>query len=268
MLETRNKPDTNTLATSCLTQNPIKIKNKKSMKTLLLFTIAIITLNSCSSDPDEILKPNLSFNIENSTVIASSEISITNTTTNQNGGYIWEVISSSGTETFTSQNLTFNANRVGEYTIRLKSNQFDLQTEQTLNAVRPSLLKLNNITLTDIPQSYNSLYFKILKSSDFTYTYTSQTQQNISSLFPNTTDWNVTFPGNTIVITGDPSVSSGYFIEFYDENDNMVTQIEPFLNLYPEFQSIEYIAGDKELITTTSCTNCGYFKITANFSFQ
>ncbi|MDV7188455.1 hypothetical protein R3X25_14275 [Lutibacter sp. TH_r2] len=237
------------------------------MKKLLLLTIAIITLNSCSSDSDE-FQPNLSFNLENDIAIASSDIKATNTTTNENGGYIWEVISSSEIKTFTTKDLNFSANRVGEYTIRLKSKQFDIQTEQTINIIRPSLLKLNNITLDDVPQSYNSLYFKILKTSNYTYTYTSQTQQNISSVFPSTTDWNVSYPGNTIVITDKPSNFSGYIIEFYDGNDNLVTQIEPFIDLYPDFSSTEFIAEEKELTTSTNCTNCDYFKIIADISFQ
>ncbi|WP_417212474.1 hypothetical protein [Bizionia sp.] len=236
------------------------------MKKLLLLTIAIITLNSCASD-DEEFQPNLSFNIENGNRIASSKINATNTTTNQNGGFIWEVISNSGIETYTSLNLSFNANRVGEYTIRLKSTQFDLQTEQTINITRPSFLKLNNISLKDIPQNYSSLYFKILKSSDFSYTYTSQTQQNINSIVPSATDWNVGSPGNTIVLA-DGNNLDGYFIEFYDGNDNLVTRIQSISNWYPESQLTEFVAGEKELITTTGCTNCDYFEIIANFSFQ
>ena len=125
------------------------------MKKLLLFTIAIITLNSCSSDDE--LQPNLSFNIETGSRIASSEINVTNTTTNPNGSYIWEVVSNSGTETFTTQNLSFNANRIGEYTIKLKSSQFDLETEQTIEITRPSILRFNKVTLKDIPQNYSSL---------------------------------------------------------------------------------------------------------------
>jgi len=238
------------------------------MKKLLLFTIAIIMLNSCSSDSDE-LQPNLSFNIESGSTIASSEINVTNTTTNQNGGYIWEVISNSGTETFTSQNLSFDANRVGEYTIRLKSNQFDLQTEQTLNITSPTFLKFDKISLKDIPQNYSSLYFKILKSplsGTMTYTYTSPTRQNISSLVPSATTWNVDFPGNTIEISDEANDSATYLIEFYDGNDNLVTRINGFTNIY--FDSSEFVAGEEDFTTTSFCTNCDYFEVTNEFSFQ
>lgn len=238
------------------------------MKKLLLLTIAIITLNSCSSDSDE-LQPNLSFNIESGSRIASSEINATNTTTNQNGGYIWEVISSSGTETFTSQNLSFEAKRIGTYTIRLKSNQFDLQTEQTVNITRPTFLKFDKLSLKDIPQNYSSLYFKILKSpltGATSYTYTSPTRQNISSLVPSATTWNVDFPGNSITITDEANDSASYLVEFYDGNDNLVTRLNGFANIY--FDTSEFVAGEEEITTSSFCTNCDYFETTAEFSFQ
>ncbi len=241
------------------------------MKKLLLLTIAIATMLSCSSDSDE-LKPNLSFNIESGQRVASSEISIVNTTTNQNGGYIWEVTSNYGTETYTSQNLSFDANRLGDYTIRLKSSQFDLQTEQTINITRPTFLKFDKLSLKDIPQNYSSLYFKILKSpltGAMSYTYTSPTQQNISNFFPDLTDWNVDFPGNIIQLSdGSNGVddASTYMIEFYDGNDNLVTRINGFTNIY--FDSSEFVAGEEELTTTSFCTNCDYFEVIAEFSFQ
>ena len=240
------------------------------MKKLLLLTIAIITLNSCSSDDGE-LQPNLSFNIENGSRVASSEINVTNTTTNQNGGYIWEVISSFGTETYTTQNLTFSANRIGEYTIRLKSNQFDLQTEQTINTTRPSTLLFNKLTLKDIPQNYSSLYFKINKITlnGTSYTYTSPPRQNVSSLVPNVTDWNVDIPGNIIQINDGSNANNSavYQVEFYDENDNLVTKISSFGDTY--FDSSEFKAGEEELTTTSiGCSTCDYFEIIADFSFQ
>nr|WP_321230742.1 hypothetical protein [uncultured Psychroserpens sp.] len=242
------------------------------MKKLLLLTIAIITLNSCSSDSDE-FQPNLSFNIENGSRIASSTINVTNTTTNQNGGYIWEVITSSGITTYTSLNLSFDANRIGEYTIRLKSSQYDLQTEQTINITRPTFLKFNELNLKTIPQNYSSLYFKILKSpitGNSSYTYTSATRQNVNSLVPSVTDWNIdSLSGNTIQISdGSNGVDDAntYFIEFYDGNDNLVTRINPFSNLY--LGNTEFIAGEIELTTTTTCNNCDYFKVLAEFSFQ
>lgn len=238
------------------------------MKKLLLLTIAIITLNSCSSDSDE-LQPNLSFNIESGSRIASSEINATNTTTNENGGYIWEVISSSGTETFTSKNLSFDAKRIGNYTIRLKSNQFDLQSEQTLTITKPTFLKFDKLALKDIPQNYSSLYFKILKSQltgATSYTYTSPTRQNISSLAPSATVWNVEFPGNTIEITDESNSYASYLIEFYDGNDNLVTRLNGFTNIY--FDTSEFVAGEAELTTSSICTNCDYFEVTTDFSFQ
>ena len=96
------------------------------MRKLLLLSIAIITLNSCSSDDGE-NNPNLSFTITSTNLLASSEINATNTSTNYNGNYIWEVSSSFGTESFTTENLTFTANRVSDYTIKLKQVQANLK---------------------------------------------------------------------------------------------------------------------------------------------
>ncbi|MEP0265479.1 hypothetical protein [Dokdonia sp.] len=240
------------------------------MKKLIILSIAIITLHSCSSDSDE-FQPNLSFNIESGSRIASSEINITNTTTNQNGGYIWEVISDFGVETFTSQNLNFNANRIGDYTIRLRSNQFDIQTEQAITITRPSSLLFNTLTLKDIPQNYNSLYFRInkLTLNGTSYTYTSQTRQNISSIVPSATDWTIDFPGNTIQLNNGSNANNTavYQIEFYDENDNLVTKMNSFGDTY--FDSNEFIAGEEVINTTTiGCSNCDFFEIIAEFSFQ
>ncbi len=240
------------------------------MKKLIVLTIALIALHSCSSDSDE-FQPNLSFNIESGSSVASSEINITNTTTNQNGGYIWEVISDFGTETFTTQNLRFNANRIGDYTIRLQSNQFDVQTEQTITITRPSRLLLNTVTLREIPQNYNALYFRINKITlnGSSYTYTSPTRQNISSIFPDTTDWTVDFPGNTIPLSDGSNADAiaSYQIEFYDGNDNLVTRINSFTDIY--FDTSEFIAGDVQLNTTSiGCTNCDFFEVIAEFSFE
>jgi hypothetical protein len=240
------------------------------MKKLIVLTIAIITLYSCSSDTDE-FQPNLSFNIESGSSVASSEINVTNTTTNQNGGYIWEVISDFGTETFTSQNLRFSANRIGDYTIRLQSNQFDLQTEQTITITRPSRLLFNTLTLKDIPQDYDALYFRIHKLglNGTSYTYTSQTRQNISSIVPSTTDWTVDFPGNTILLNdgSDVDIIAVYQIEFYDGNDNLVTKMSTFDDTY--FDSNEFVAGEEQLNTTTiGCADCDFFEVIAAFSFQ
>jgi len=240
------------------------------MKKILLLTIALITLNSCSSDSEE-LQPNLSFNIENGSRVASSQINVTNTTTNQNGGYIWEVISSNGTETYTSQNLSFDANRIGDYTIKLKSNQFDLQTEQTISITRPSTLFFNTLSLKDIPQNYSSLYFQIkrITLSGASYTYTSPPRQNVNSLVPNLTDWNIDIPGNVIQLSdgSDVNDSQVYIVEFYDDNDDLVTKINQFGNVY--FDSSVFSAGEEELTTTADgCSDCDYFEVIADFSFQ
>lgn len=242
------------------------------MKRIFLLTIALITLNSCGTDEDE-LQPNLSFNIENGSRFASSNINVTNTTTNQNGGYIWEVISDFETQTFTTQDLTFDANRIGDYIIRLKSNQFDIQTEDTITITRPQALFFEKVTLKDIPQNYSSLYFKIFEirlNGSNSYTYTSQARQNISSLFPETIDWNIDFPGNIIGLDdGSNSTQNGavYQVEFYDNNDNLITKINPFSNTY--FNTSEFKAGDKEFTTTSNnCSGCDYFEVTFQFSFN
>lgn len=240
------------------------------MKKVFLLAIIVMALHSCSSNADE-FQPNLSFNIESGSRVASSEINVTNTTTNQNGGYIWEVISDFGTETFTSQNLSFNANRIGDYTIRLQSNQFDIQTEQTISITRPSRLLLNKVTLREISQDYNALYFRINKVTlnGSSYTYTSPTRQNISSIFPNTTDWTVDFPGNIIPLSdgSDPDAIASYQIEFYDGNDNLVTRMNSFSDIY--FDTSEFTTGEVQLNTTSiGCSNCDYFEVIAEFSFE
>jgi hypothetical protein len=242
------------------------------MKHLNFFiTIFIaITILACSSDADE-NNPNLSFSIENGNRFASSEINITNTSTNYTGDYIWDVNSVFGTETFTSQNLTFNANRVSDYTISLRSESNDFETEQTISITQPSILVFNTITLIDIPQNYDALYFKLnrITINGATTVYTSGERQNISSLAPSVIDWDVDFPSNAVELTDGSDVNeiATYQVEFYDGNDNLVTKLNSFGNLYD--MNSQYAAGEIELTTISSgCTNCDYFEVLADFAFR
>ena len=240
----------------------------KVIKTILL-SIAIITLNSCSSD-DSDNNPNLSFNITSANLIASSEINATNTSTNYNGSYTWEVTSPFGTETFSTENLTFNANRVTDYTIKLKTSSNEFETEQSITTTQPSILEFKKLTLQDIPQNYDALYFQInrITVDGTTTTYTSATRQNISSLAPSLVDWNIDLPANRIDLTDGSDVNEieVYQIEFFDGNDNLVTRLNSFGNLFD--MNSEYVAGEEELTTTSNnCNNCDFFEVLADFGF-
>ncbi|GHC42983.1 hypothetical protein [Ulvibacter litoralis] len=257
------------------------------MKKLVLLTLAIITLNSCLSN-DEEFQPTLSFNIESGRTIASSEINITNTSTNQNGlytwelsngtatnsngDYTWEVTSNNGTETFTTNNLSFYANYIGDYTITLKSNLFDLQIEETITTTRPQALVFDKVTLKDIPQDYSSLYFKILEirlDGTTSYTYTSYTKHHVYSFFPENTEWDVDLTGHIIAINDGSNTNdiASYQVEFYDNNDNLVTKINAFGNTY--FDTSEFKAGEEEFTTTSNgCAGCDYFEVIFDFSFN
>jgi len=237
------------------------------MKNILLISIAIITLFSCSSDDTDAV---LSFNINSGDRVASSEITIINTSTNYFGSYIWEVTSDYGTQTYTTENLTFNANRVSDYIIKLKSTTDNLETQQSITIYQPSKLLFNKLSLKSIPQNYNSLYFKIYKyninGDPNTYIYTSQTRENISSIFPENTNWIIEIPYNIYPIYDDINVST-FRIEFYDSNDDLVTRLDSFSNLYSDVS--EYVAGEEELRTSTiGCNDCDYFEVLADFSFQ
>jgi len=235
------------------------------MKNILLISIAIITLFSCSSDDNDAA---LSFNINSGDKVASSKITIINTSTNYFGNYIWEVTSDYGTQTYTTNNLSFYANRIGDYTIKLKSTTDNLETEQAITITRPSKMLFNKLTLKSIPHDYNSLYFKLntLTTGGNTYIYTSQTRTQIISIFPELTEWNIDFPYNIIDVSNDAEFLV-YQIEFYDNNDNLVTKLDAFSNIYSD--GSEFVAGEEELRTSTiSCSDCDYFEVLADFSFQ
>lgn len=240
------------------------------MKKLLLLSIAIITLNSCSSDDSE-NNPNLSFNITSTNLLASSEINATNTSTNYNGNYIWEVSSAFGTETFSTQNLTFNANRVADYTIKLKTSSNEFETEQSITTTQPTRLEFKKLTLKDIPQNYSALYFQInrISTSGSTTIYTSATRQNISALAPSVVDWNIDIVNGIYNLTDGSDVNdlNAYQIEFFDSNNNLVTKLNSFDNLYTT--NSEYLAGEIELTTNSNnCNNCDYFEVLADFGFR
>tara|TARA_R100001198_G_C5188513_1_gene182136 strand:+ start:227 stop:952 length:726 start_codon:yes stop_codon:yes gene_type:complete len=240
------------------------------MRKLLLLSIAIITLNSCSSDDGE-NNPNLSFTITSTNLLASSEINATNTSTNYNGNYIWEVSSSFGTESFTTENLTFTANRVSDYTIKLKTSSSEFETEQTITTTQPTRLEFKKLTLQDIPQNYSALYFQInrISTSGSTTIYTSATRQNISSLAPSVVNWNIDMANGIYNLTDGSDVNdlNVYQIEFFDGNDNLVTKLNTFDNLYD--MNSQYVAGEIEITTTsTNCNNCDYFEVLADFGFR
>jgi membrane-associated HD superfamily phosphohydrolase len=248
----------------------IKLNQKQRMKKLLLLSITIITLNSCSSDESD-NNPNLSFNIASTDLIASSKITANNTSTNYNGTYIWEVSSVFGTETFSTENLTFNANRVSDYTIKLRTSSNEFETEQIITTTQPTKLEFKKLTLKDIPQDYSTLYFQINKisTSGSTTIYTSASQQNISSLAPSVVDWNIDIANGVYNLTDGSDINNinTYQIEFFDGNNNLITKLNPFGNLYD--MNSEYIAGEEELTTTsTNCNNCDYFKVLADFGFR
>ena len=237
------------------------------MKNLLLLSIAIITLNSCSSD-DSQNNPNLSFNITSTNLLASSEINRTNTSTNYTGNYIWEVSSSFGTETFTTENLTFNANRVGRYIIKLKTSSNAFETEQSITTTEPTKLEFKKLTLKNISQNYPALYFKInrISRNSSTTIYTSTTKQNISSLTPSVVNWDIDVANGVYNLFSGTDVNdiNFYQIEFFDGNDNLVTKLKTFSNLIDE-----YVAGEEEITTTfTNCSNCDYFEVLADFGYS
>jgi len=240
------------------------------MKKLLLLAISIITLNSCSSDNNE-ENPNLSFNITSTNLLASSEIKTTNTSTNYNGNYIWEVSSDYGTETYPTENLTFNANRVSDYTIKLKTSSNEFETLQTITTTQPTRLEFKKLTLKDIPQNYSSLYFQInrISVSGTTTIYTSSTRQNISSLAPSVVDWDIDTLNGIYNLTDGTNANNFYVyqIQFFDGNNNLVTKLNTFDNFYTI--NSEYVSGEIEITTTsTNCSNCDYFKVLADFGFR
>ena len=235
-------------------------------------TILFLILTSCSSD-DENVEPQLSFTIENGERVAPAEINITNNTTDFNGDYIWEVewTTMMAIETYETEDLSFTANKSGEYIIRLKTANGDYLTEQSLEIERPSALLLNKITLTEIPQSYDALYFKIKKINlDWTtsYVYTSQPRQNISTMVSfGDYYWNIDVPFNHFNIPYENSEVGTYIIEFYNEDDALVTKMNAFSTMFSEYSSFE---TRTETITTTSvnCQTCHYFEIEAEFDFS
>ena len=238
------------------------------MKKLLLLSIAIITLNSCSSDDNSENNPNLSFNITSTNLLASSEINATNTSTNYTGNYTWEVSSTFGTETFSTENLTFIANRVGSYIIKLKTSSNEFETEQSITTTQPTKLEFKKLTLKNIPQNYPALYFEInrISRNSSTTIYTSTTKQNISSLSPSVVNWDIDVANGVYNLFSGNDVNdiNFYQIEFFDGNDNLVTKLNTFSNLIDE-----YVAGEEEITTTfTNCNNCDYFEVFADFGYR
>lgn len=244
------------------------------MKKLFL-PLVLIIFASCSKDSDE-NAPQLSFVIEDINQVASSQIIATNTSSNYDGDYIWEVTSASATTTYTTEKLNFDATRIGGYIVKLKSSNGELETQKSVAIFAPLTKVLDKITLKAIPKNYEALYFKIYKYTPFgnktIVIYISQQQQNIAPSNASEIAWDIQNTSLEIELVDlrlGPAFEQleSYEIEFFNSNDESVTRFDPFANIFDE--TTDFIAGDISFTTTRNdCANCDQFEILANFSYE
>lgn len=228
---------------------------------------------SCSSDSEN-ADPILSFTIEPGNRFASSEINITNTSTNYVGTYFWEVSSEFGTENFNSQDLTFIASRATQYFIKLSTSASDFETQENLITSAPSSLTLRGITLKEVTQDYPSLYFTLTErtaSNRERVVFTSEPISNIEARSPSTATWSVDVSTDLVrADLGGPSLLDdlkSYQISFYDERDNLITKLEPYNN--GRAADSEYIGGEIDLeLDPRDCVGCPEFVVTADFLYS
>ncbi|MEM8510079.1 MAG: hypothetical protein AAF717_19760 [Bacteroidota bacterium] len=237
------------------------------MKKLIL--LSILMLITACSDNNDTNDPNLSFSIAPGNRFASSEITITNTSTDYSGEYRWEVSSEFETETYTTESISFFPRYATLYLISLQTADGDFETQQTLSIARPENLLFNSVQLKEIPQDYEELYFAVFESNagtNRTRIYTSERMQNISADNPTQTNWSI--QGSTAIIAlttigSDIENLRSYEIEFYDGDDAFITRIDSFGN-----SKDEYVAGGVDLVTTTrDCAACASFVVTVDFGF-
>ncbi len=236
----------------------------------MLFLAA--ALFGCSSDSEN-ESPNLSFTIEPGLRFASSEIRITNTSTNYEGGYRWEVTSEFSTETFTSEDLVYSLKYASQYFIKLQTSQGDFETQESLVVSAPSSLILNRLALKEIPQDYSELYFTIMERTaggTETLVFVSDPASNIIASNPSQSAWDVneTYP----ILQLGPETSSVldnlkfYSINFYDGGDNFITRMEFFTNGRGE--GAEFVNGPVDLARDPqNCFDCAEFLVIADFSY-
>lgn len=241
------------------------------MKTLSTFLVAFI-LFSCSSDSNEDAAQ-LSFEINDGLRFATSEISVTNTTTNYSGDFVWEVTSASESLTFSTPNLTFTPRFAERYTIVLKSSNGDLEFSSSISISRPNNKTIRFVRLKDIPQNYEGLYFTIEKrgiDNNPTIVFSSARLPGINAQDLSGAVWEVTGGNGTFPIV-DPLETTArdfesYTIRFYDDQDNLVTRLDPIFNSYPEESAFD--AGDFPLNSSTQdCMNCASFEIIVEIEF-
>ncbi len=241
------------------------------MKTLSTLLLAFLLL-SCSSDSNED-DPQLSFEINDGLRFASSEISVTNTTTNYSGNFIWEVTSASESLTFSTRDLTFTPRFVERYNIILRSSDGDLEFNTSIAITRPNIKTIKSVRLENIPENYEELYLIVKKSSPVNPTivvYSSNRITNVNSQNLSSVLWEIAGENGTFSI-GDPIDSgiedfAGFTIEFFDGQDNFVTRLDPIFNFYPEGSAFD--AGEIPLNSSTQdCMNCASFETLVEIEF-
>jgi hypothetical protein len=242
------------------------------MKKLAILILAA-TLFACSSDSEN-ESPNLSFTIEPGLRFASSEIRINNTSTNYEGAYRWEVTSAFGSETFNSEDLVFAPRYATQYFVRLQTSQGDFETQEDLVISAPSTLRLNRLSLKEIPQDYPELYFTIVERTAGgreTRVYVSDPVSNIPASNPSQAGWDVD-ETYAIFLQGLETTSSFlqdlkfHYINFYDGGDNFISRMEFFTNGRGEGDA--FVNGPVDLARDPQdCFDCAAFMVTADFSY-
>lgn len=233
--------------------------------------LILVVLVGCSDDTEE-NAPQLSFEIEEGPKFASVEINVTNTSSNYNGDYLWEVTSPSGaTSSTTTKDIRFNAPLSGQYFIKLSGDSGELDTRQDLFIVSPAKQVLNKISLREIPKNYEGLYFKIKRYNSFEDTtsmaYTSETKEGVTTENASQIVWNIeNNPFTFSLLEASFQNLASYEIEFFNENDELVTRFDPFFN--GVFEVREFIAGELTMTTTSSdCADCDIFEIVVDVNF-
>jgi len=241
-------------------------------KLAILFLTA--TLFACSSDSEN-ESPNLSFSIEPGNRFASSEVRVTNTSTNYSGDYIWEVTSEFSRETFNSEDLVFSPRYATQYFINLQTSQGDFETQESILISSPSTLILNRLSLKEIPDDYPELYFTIVERTAGgreTIAYVSDPFSNVLASNPSQAGWDIN-ETYAIFQQGIESNSSFlqdlkfYYINFYDGQDNFITRMEFFTNGRGEGDA--FVSGPFDLSRDPQdCFDCAAFLVTTDFSYS
>lgn len=242
----------------------------KSKNRFINFFLVVVLFNSCSKDETEYENPILDFSITTTDTVAPSNITTINNTTNYSGDYSWKIIKPPFSEEIitSSENLEFEANRLGTYEITLIVG--DESITKSIEITQPSSLYYNKITLLNIGNNYESLYFRI-KQNNYPeasyYIYTSPLRNNVTSTSVNNSDeyWNLSIP---ISINISEEITPLHVFEFYDENNNLVSTTEAISGYHDSIYGI--FKNEDEILVTSSfgCGDCDYIEISVNTRYR